>query len=53
MKHRLTYTAPASEAIKLEMDHATLQSYSTKGVMLKLMLFDMDDPTTGTESMTW
>ena len=53
VKNKFSYISPACEAIKLEMDHATLQSYSTKGVMLKFMLFDMDDPASGTESMTW
>lgn len=52
-KTKSIYTAPACEAFKLEMEHATLQAYSTKKVMLNFVAFDVLTEGSTEESLTW
>ena len=51
MKQKTIYTAPACEAVKLELDHPTLQVISTKRVMFNFYAFDYEG--SDAESLTW
>ena len=52
MKHRLTYTAPACEAVKLETEH-TLMEISSRRVVLNFAAFETLSEGSTTESLTW